>query len=101
LDRLSAMPAVEQRAPGQWQVATVTAIKPETPRVKSFRLALPMWMPHLPGQHYDVRLTAPDGYQAQRSYSVASSPLDEGEIELTIDRLADGEVSPYFHDVVI
>jgi len=60
-----------------------------------------MWMPHLPGQHYDVRLTAPDGYQAQRSYSVASSPLDEGEIELTIDRIADGEVSPYFHDVVV
>ena len=60
-----------------------------------------MWMPHLPGQHYDVRLTAPDGYQAQRSYSIASSPLDEGEIELTIDRLADGEVSPYFHDVVV
>ena len=58
-----------------------------------------MWMPHLPGQHYDVRLTAPDGYQAQRSYSIASSPLDEGAIELTIDRLADGEVSPYFHDV--
>jgi ferredoxin-NADP reductase len=59
-----------------------------------------MWMPHLPGQHYDVRLTAPDGYQAERSYSIASSPLDEGEIELTIDRLEDGEVSPYFHDVV-
>ncbi len=59
-----------------------------------------MWMPHLPGQHYDIRLTAPDGYTAQRSYSVASSPLDEGEIELTIDRLSDGEVSPYFHDVV-
>jgi ferredoxin-NADP reductase len=68
--------------------------------VKSFRVRLPMWMPHLPGQHYDVRLTAPDGYQAQRSYSVASSPLDEPEIELTIDRLADGEVSPYLHDVV-
>jgi ferredoxin-NADP reductase len=67
--------------------------------VKSFRLELPMWMPHLPGQHYDVRLTAPDGYRAQRSYSVASSPLDEGEIELTIDRLDDGEVSPWFHDV--
>jgi ferredoxin-NADP reductase len=100
LDRLSAMPAFEQRAPGEWQIATVTAIKPETPMVKSFRLALPLWMPHLPGQHYDVRLTAPDGYQAQRSYSIASSPLDEGEIELTIDRLADGEVSPYFHDVV-
>jgi ferredoxin-NADP reductase len=68
--------------------------------VKSFRLALPMWMPFLPGQHFDVRLTAPDGYTAQRSYSIGSSPLDEGEIELTIDRLADGEVSPYFHDVV-
>jgi ferredoxin-NADP reductase len=68
--------------------------------VKSFRIELPMWMPHLPGQHYDVRLTAPDGYRAQRSYSVASSPLDEGEIELTIDLLADGEVSPYFHEVV-
>jgi ferredoxin-NADP reductase len=60
-----------------------------------------MWMPHLPGQHYDVRLTAEDGYQAQRSFSVASSPLDEGEIELTIDRLEDGEVSPHFHDVVV
>jgi ferredoxin-NADP reductase len=95
------MPPVEQKAPGRWQLATVTAIKPETPRVKSFRLELPMWMPHLPGQHYDVRLTAPDGYRAQRAYSVASSPLDEGEIELTIDRLDDGEVSPYFHDVVV
>ncbi|MQA76210.1 MAG: oxidoreductase [Solirubrobacterales bacterium] len=92
---------VAQRAPGRWQIATVTSIERETPRAKSFRLALPMWMPHLPGQHYDVRLTAPDGYRAQRSYSVASSPLDEGEIELTIDRLADGEVSPYFHDVVV
>jgi len=91
---------VSQRAPGRWQLATVLSVKAETPRVKSFRLDLPMWMPHLPGQHYDVRLTAPDGYQAQRSYSVASSPLDRGEIELTIDRLADGEVSPYFHDVV-
>jgi ferredoxin-NADP reductase len=98
LERLS---PVAQRAPGRWQIATVTAIKTETPRVKSFRLALPMWIPHLPGQHYDVRLTAPDGYRAERSYSVASSPLDEGEIELTIDRLDDGEVSPYFHDVVI
>ena len=92
--------AVEQRAPGRWQIATVASVKAETPRVKSFRLELPMWMPHLPGQHYDVRLTAPDGYQAQRSYSVASSPLDVGQIELTIDRLDDGEVSPYFHEVV-
>ena len=91
---------VEQKAPGRWQIGTVSEIKRETPHVKSFRIALPMWMPHLPGQHYDVRLTAPDGYQAERSYSIASSPLDEGEIELTIDRLEDGEVSPYFHDVV-
>ena len=91
---------VELRAPGRWQIGTVTAVTTETPHVKSFRIGLPMWMPHLPGQHYDVRLTAPDGYRAQRSYSVASSPLDEREIELTIDRLDEGEVSPYFHDVV-
>jgi ferredoxin-NADP reductase len=97
----SPLPPVEQRVPGRWQIGTVTRIKEETPRVKSFRIELPMWMPHLPGQHYDVRLTAPDGYRAQRSYSVASSPLDEGGIELTIDRLEDGEVSPYFHDVVV
>src|SRR3954451_404339 len=90
----------EQRAPGRWQIATVEQIRVETPRAKTFRLRLPMWMPHLPGQHYDVRLTAPDGYVAQRSYSVASSPLDEGVVELTIDRLDDGEVSTYFHDVV-
>jgi ferredoxin-NADP reductase len=103
LGRLMESPVtpVEQRAPGRWQIGTVTSIKQETPRVKSFRIRLPMWMPHLPGQHYDVRLTAPDGYRAQRSYSIASSPLDEGEIELTIDRLDDGEVSPYFHDVIV
>jgi ferredoxin-NADP reductase len=103
LDRLTAEPLtpVEQRAPGRWQIGTVTSIKQETPRVKSFRIELPMWMAHLPGQHYDVRLTAPDGYRAQRSYSIASSPLDEGEIELTVDRLEDGEVSPYLHDVLV
>jgi ferredoxin-NADP reductase len=105
LDRLSrvegaGLPVAVQRAPGAWQVATVTAIAQETPMVKSFRLRLPTWMPHMPGQHYDVRLTAPDGYRAQRSYSVASSPLDQGEIELTVDRLDDGEVSTYFHDVL-
>jgi ferredoxin-NADP reductase len=102
LDGLTApITPVEQKAPGRWQIGTVAAIKQETPRVKSFRIELPMWMPHLPGQHYDVRLTAPDGYRAQRSYSIASSPLDEGGIELTIDRLEDGEVSPYFHEVVV
>lgn len=92
--------AVEQRAPGRWQIGTVTEVVAETPRAKSFRIALPIWMEHLPGQHYDVRLTAPDGYRAQRSYSIASSPLDTGSIELTIDLLDDGEVSPYFHEVV-
>jgi ferredoxin-NADP reductase len=97
LERLT---PIAPKAPGRWQIGTVTEIVRETPQVKSFRIALPIWMPHLPGQHYDVRLTAPDGYQAQRSYSIASSPLDEGTIELTIDRLDDGEVSPYFHDVV-
>jgi ferredoxin-NADP reductase len=97
LERLT---PVVQRAPGAWQLGTVTAIKRETPTVKSFRIAVPMWIAQLPGQHYEVRLTAPDGYRAQRSYSIASSPLDEGEVELTIERLADGEVSPYFHDVL-
>ncbi len=93
--------AVEQRAPGRWQIATVEAIRTETPRTKTFRLRVPMWVPHLPGQHYDVRLTAPDGYRAERSYSIASSPLDEGVVELTIDRLDEGEVSTYFHDVLV
>jgi ferredoxin-NADP reductase len=97
LERLTPVP---QRAPGRWQVGTVAAVKRETPRTKSFFIELPMWMPHLPGQHYDVRLTAPDGYVAERSYSIASSPLDRGQIELTIDLLDEGEVSSYFHEVV-
>lgn len=96
-----ALPPVAPAAPGRWQIGTVTRIVQETPRVKSFRIELPIWVPHLPGQHYDVRLTAPDGYQAQRSYSIASSPLDEGSIELTVDRLDDGEVSAYLHDVLV
>ncbi len=92
---------VAQRAPGRWQIAEVESIRVETPRTKTFRLRPPMWMPHLPGQHYDVRLTAPDGYRAERSYSIASSPLEEGVVELTIDRLEGGEVSTYFHDVLV
>ena len=98
---MDGLTAVSQRAPGRWQIADVEQIRVETPRTKTFRLRPPMWMPHLPGQHYDIRLTAPDGYRAERSYSIASSPLDEGAVELTIDRLEDGEVSPYFHDVVV
>jgi ferredoxin-NADP reductase len=93
-------PAPASTQPIPWQTATVTSIWPETPRAKSLRLQLPQWRAHLPGQYYTIRLTAPDGYQAIRSYSIASSPLDEGVIELTVDCLMDGEVSPFLHDVV-
>jgi ferredoxin-NADP reductase len=86
--------------PLTWQIATVAAIRAETPEVRSFTLALPAFRAHRAGQHYDVRLTAPDGYQAQRSYSIASPPSRTGEVELTIERIPDGEVSPYFHDVL-
>ena len=86
--------------PLAWQIATVSAIRPETQEVSSYTLRLPAWRAHKAGQHYDVRLTAADGYQAQRSYSIASPPSREGEVDLTIERIADGEVSPYFHDVV-
>ncbi|MBI4219602.1 MAG: ferredoxin reductase [Chloroflexi bacterium] len=84
-----------------WQTAVVEKVKVETPRVKSFTFRLPDWQPFRPGQHFDVRLTAPDGYQAQRSYSVASPPEQTGALELTIELMAGGEVSPYFHDVVV
>jgi ferredoxin-NADP reductase len=85
----------------EWQIATVTAIRRETPRAKTFTLKLPNWQLHKPGQHYDIRLTAPDGYQAQRSYSIASEPERSGEIDLTVERVEDGEVSSYMHDVLI
>ena len=97
---MSTAPAPVATEPIPWQTGTVTSIWPETPRAKSFRLRLPEWRAHLPGQYYTLRLTAPDGYQAIRSYSIASSPLDESEIELTVDCLMDGEVSPFIHDVV-
>jgi ferredoxin-NADP reductase len=86
------------KGPGPWQPATVTQTRRQTPRTRSIWLAPEHWRDHLAGQHYDVRLTAPDGYRAQRSYSVASSPTAAGELELTVDRLADGEVSPYLTD---
>jgi ferredoxin-NADP reductase len=85
----------------EWQAGTLTAIRPETRQTKSFTFALPKWMVHKPGQHYDVRLTAPDGYQTERSYSIASPPERVGELELTVERIADGEVSPYLHDVLV
>ncbi|MGI4741458.1 MAG: ferredoxin reductase [Janthinobacterium lividum] len=83
-----------------WQQATVTAIRPETPRVKTFVLALPAFTPHLAGQHYDLRLTAEGGYQAERSYSIASPPEQTGEIELTVELINDGEVSGYLFEGV-
>jgi ferredoxin-NADP reductase len=83
-----------------WQQATVVAIRPETANATTFRLRLSRPRPHLAGQHYIVRLTAPDGYRAARSYSVASAPDDSGEIELTVERLPDGEVSSFLHDEV-
>src|SRR6266850_5150835 len=77
-----------------WQLGEVAEVIQETPRVSSLVLEVPAWPGHLAGQHVDVRLTAEDGYQAQRSYSIASAPED-GYVVLTVERLDDGEVSPY------
>ena len=80
-----------------WQLGSVVELVDETPRVKSIVLELPDWAGHRAGQHVDVRLIAEDGYQAQRSYSIASAPEDGGVV-LTVERLEDGEVSPYLVD---
>jgi ferredoxin-NADP reductase len=77
-----------------WRLAEVVDVVPETPRTSSLVLEVPGWEGHRAGQHVDLRLTAEDGYQAQRSYSIASAPED-GRLVLTVDRLDDGEVSPY------
>jgi ferredoxin-NADP reductase len=78
-----------------WRLARVVELTEETPTVRSIGLAVADWPGHLPGQHVDVRLTAPDGYQAQRSYSIASPPTEDGRLALTVERLPDGEVSSY------
>jgi len=88
------------RAPLSWQLCDVAEIVDETPQVKSLVLDAPDWPGHLAGQHVDIRLTAEDGYQAQRSYSIASAP-EEGRLALTVERLGDGEVSPYLTDVLV
>lgn len=77
-----------------WQLTEVSDKRVETPRVITISLASDDWPGHLPGQHVDIRLTAEDGYQAQRSYSIASAPL-RGDLELTVEEIPDGEVSPY------
>src|SRR3989441_12522323 len=80
-----------------WRLGEVVDTRTETARTRSLTLAVPEWPGHRPGQHVDVRLTAEDGYQAQRSYSIASGPEDE-QLVLTVERLEDGEVSPYLTD---
>ena len=93
------MPDAAPPARIAWQTATITAIEARTPTLRSFFFRLPRPFRFHAGQHVDVRLTAPDGYQAQRSYSIASAPDAGDDIELAIERLDDGEVSPFFHDV--
>ncbi len=87
--------------PGPWQVATVAAIHAETPTAKTFRLALERPTPFLPGQHFVVRLRASDGYTAQRAYSAALPPDGGLAVEITVERLPDGEVSAFLHDEVV
>jgi ferredoxin-NADP reductase len=88
------------RAPIAWRLCDVAEVRAETPTVKTLVLAAPEWPGHLAGQHVDIRLTAEDGYQAQRSYSIASAPED-GRLCLTVERLDDGEVSPYLTEVLV
>lgn len=85
-----------------WQVGTVRSVRPESATSRTIQLELPGWAGHLPGQHVDVRLTAPDGYSAQRSYSIASDwdPAGDPVIELTVEEVPDGEVSPYLVQVL-
>ncbi|MGH6727665.1 MAG: FAD-binding oxidoreductase, partial [Pseudolabrys sp.] len=78
----------------QWMTASVREVIEETPRVRSLVLDVPDWPGHRAGQHVDVRLTAEDGYRAQRSYSIASAPQAAG-VTLTVERIGEGEVSPY------
>jgi ferredoxin-NADP reductase len=80
-----------------WRIGEVVETRPEAPHAKSIILDVPGWEGHKAGQHVDVRLTAEDGYQAQRSYSIASAPED-GRLALVVERLEDGEVSPYLTD---
>src|SRR6266852_5392457 len=88
--------AVSSRGPRllAWRIGEVAEITAETPKVSSIAIGVPDWPGHIAGQHVDVRLTADDGYQAQRSYSIASAPEDS-RVAITVERLDDGEVSPY------
>ena len=83
----------------EWRVARVVGVRDETRHARTLVLDVPQWPGHRAGQHVDVRLVAEDGYQAQRSYSIASAP-ESPNVELTVERLGDGEVSPYLCDVL-
>jgi ferredoxin-NADP reductase len=85
--------------PLTWRVASVAGVREETPRTRTLVLDVDGWEPHRPGQHVDIRLTAEDGYQAERSYSIGSAPRP-GQFELTVELIADGEVSPYLVEEV-
>jgi ferredoxin-NADP reductase len=88
-------------SPIAWRIATVGPIRDETASVRTFTLRLPDWPGHRPGQHVDLRLTAEDGYSVERSYSVASEPERTGEVDITVERIPDGEVSAFLHDIVV
>ncbi|HEY7393920.1 MAG TPA: ferredoxin reductase [Gemmatimonadaceae bacterium] len=83
----------------EWRVAKVVGVRDETPSTRTLVLDVPGWPGHRSGQHVDVRLVAEDGYQAQRSYSIASPP-ENAHVELTVECIKDAEVSPYLHDVL-
>jgi ferredoxin-NADP reductase len=83
----------------EWRAATITQVIPETGHAKTLVLDVPGWPGHSAGQHVDVRLTAEDGYQAERSYSIASPP-SQSTLAITVERLDDGEVSPYLTDAL-
>src|SRR5579862_9831285 len=84
-----------------WRVGTVVALYDETASARTLTLEVPDWPGHVAGQHVDVRLTAPDGYSAARSYSIASAPNSEKRLEITVERLPNGEVSPYLTQQLI
>ena len=88
-------------SPIAWRIATVGGIRVETPTVRTFTLQVPGWPGHRPGQHVDLRLTAQDGYSVERSYSIASEPERQGEVDITVERVPDGEVSAFLHDVAV
>src|ERR1700726_1337135 len=84
-----------------WRVGSVVAHHDETTSARTLSLEVPDWPGHVAGQHIDVRLTAPDGYSAVRSYSIASAPNSESRLEITVERLSNGEVSPYLTQELI